>query len=237
MDKCFDGICFIFDNDGVIVDTEPGHFLARCEALLPLGICLTKERYIRDGISRGHREFLSSVVPVDKLLPDGYDRFFHEEIQARYHAWRENNLRLVDGFGDLFRFLADNNASLAVASTQPRAMVESGLRRCFSPLTMECFRIIVSGEEVKNNKPAPDVYLEAARRLGVEPANCLAVEDSVSGVSAAKAAGTLCVARRNEWANDGALIAAGADALCAFDYHDFLILARIVLRKHQLGRS
>ena len=115
MDKCLMVFVYI-DNDGVIVDTEPDILSSPAT----LGICLTKERYIRDGISRGHREFLSSVVPVDKLLPDGYDRFSTKKA-------RENNLRLVDGFG--IWFLADNNASLAVPR-QPRQWWR-GLRRCF----------------------------------------------------------------------------------------------------------
>lgn len=231
-----DGFCVIFDNDGVIVDTEPGHFWARQEALRPLGIELTKEQYIRDGISRGHREFLGKVVPPDALPPEQYDRFFQEEIQARYHAWRECSLVTVKGFDDLLLWLRAKGVPLAIASTQPKATVLSGLRTRFTEDEMFFFRVIVSGEEVKRNKPAPDVYLEAARSLGVEPGKCIAVEDSVSGVLSAKAAGMICVARRNDWAKDDALRSAGADTLCEPDYCNWMMLVGIVLRARRLGR-
>jgi len=60
-----------------------------------------------------------------------------------------------------------------------------------------CFRVAVSSEEVLRGKPAPDVYLEAARRLGVEPGACAAIEDSHNGIRSAKAAGMRCVAIPN----------------------------------------
>jgi HAD superfamily hydrolase (TIGR01509 family) len=235
-DDELDGFAVIFDNDGIIFDTEPLHFKARQDALLPLGIQLTKEQYIREGISRGHREFLGKVVPPDVLPPERYDRFFREEIQARYHALRECSLPTVKGFDRLLLYLVQKGLTLAVASTQPRETVLSGLQSRFTESEMLAFRAIVSGEDVKRNKPAPDVYLEAARLLEVEPGKCIAVEDSVSGVRSAKAAGMICVARRNDWADDAALVSAGADALCEPDYCNWMMLVSIVLRARRLGR-
>ena len=88
----------------------------------------------------------------------------------------------------------DAGFDLAVASSSNRELIDAVLRRLgLEPL----FAVTVSSEEVARGKPAPDVYLEAARRLGVEPARCAAVEDSASGIRAAHAAGMRVLAYPN----------------------------------------
>src|SRR5207302_10372834 len=83
---------------------------------------------------------------------------------------------------------------LGLASSSNRELIDAVLEAGGIP---ELFRATVSSEEVARGKPAPDVYLEAARRLGVPPAECAAIEDSHSGIRSAKAAGMLCVAIPN----------------------------------------
>ena len=84
--------------------------------------------------------------------------------------------------------------TLGLASSSNRELIDLVLEAGgIAPL----FRASVSSEEVSRGKPAPDVYLEAARRLGVEPALCAAVEDSHNGIRSAKAAGMRCVAIPN----------------------------------------
>jgi HAD superfamily hydrolase (TIGR01509 family) len=83
---------------------------------------------------------------------------------------------------------------LALASSSNREVFEAVLE--LAGLT-DCFRATVSGEEVERGKPAPDVYLEAAERLGVEPERCAAIEDSHAGIRSAKAAGMRVVAIPN----------------------------------------
>ncbi|ADP79897.1 HAD-superfamily hydrolase, subfamily IA, variant 3 [Pseudofrankia inefficax] len=92
---------------------------------------------------------------------------------------------LIDGAVDAVRALAAG-LPLAVASSSPRVIIERVLRVAG---LADAFRTFVSSEEVARGKPAPDVYLEAARRLGIEAGRCVAVEDSTNGVRAAAAAG------------------------------------------------
>ena len=97
---------------------------------------------------------------------------------ARY----EVDLPVVPGAVDAVRRLAEAGYRLALASSSNRELIDTVLRRLeLSAL----FEVTVSSEEVARGKPAPDVYLEAARRLGVDPARCAAVEDSASGIRSA----------------------------------------------------
>jgi beta-phosphoglucomutase-like phosphatase (HAD superfamily) len=95
---------------------------------------------------------------------------------------------------DAVRELASAGYRLAVASSSNRELIDTVLRRLDST---ELFEVTVSSEEVSRGKPAPDVYLEAARRLGVDPARCVAVEDSASGIRSAHAAGLRVIAYPN----------------------------------------
>jgi HAD superfamily hydrolase (TIGR01509 family) len=115
------------------------------------------------------------------------------EVVRRMEARYEQELPLIAGAVEAVERLA-GRYRLAVASSSNRPLIDavlsaSGLARFFEAT--------VSSEEVPHGKPAPDVYLEAARRLGVEPARCAAVEDSGNGIRAAQAAGMRVVAIPN----------------------------------------
>jgi HAD superfamily hydrolase (TIGR01509 family) len=115
------------------------------------------------------------------------------ETVARVAARYEQGLPLVDGAVEAVRELA-GRWPLGLASSANRPIIELVLDR--SGLT-GCFRTTVSSEEVARGKPAPDVYLEAAARLGVPPERCAAVEDSAIGLRSAAAAGMWVVAVPN----------------------------------------
>ena len=117
------------------------------------------------------------------------------ETVARVVARYSQELPLVDGAVEVVRALA-GRWPLGLASSANRPIIELVLDH--SRLA-GCFRTIVSSEEVARGKPAPDVYLEAAARLGVAPAGCAAVEDSANGLRAAAAAGMWVVAVLNRW--------------------------------------
>jgi len=108
------------------------------------------------------------------------------EVVRRMLARYEVELPVVEGAGEAVRRLHDHGYVLALASSSNRELIDAVLLRL--ELT-ERFAVTVSSEEVARGKPAPDVYLEAARRLGVDAARCVAVEDSASGIRAAHAAG------------------------------------------------
>ncbi len=116
------------------------------------------------------------------------------EVVRRMEAGYREQLPLIDGAVEAVERMA-GSFRLAVASSANRELIDlalslSGMDRWFEAS--------VSSEEVERGKPAPDVYLEAASRLGVEPQHCAAVEDSTNGLLSAKAAGMLVVAVPNE---------------------------------------
>jgi HAD superfamily hydrolase (TIGR01509 family) len=109
---------------------------------------------------------------------------------ARYRE----QLPLIDGAVEAVQRLAPA-FPLAVASSSNRPLIEAVLEGAgIAPL----FQVVVSSEEVARGKPAPEVYLEATRRLGLQPARCAAVEDSSNGLRAAHAAGMRVIALPNE---------------------------------------
>ena len=117
----------------------------------------------------------------------------NDEVVRRMRAHYERELRLIPGAIEAVERLA-TAFRLAVASSSNRPLIDavlstSGLDRLFE--------VTVSSEEVPRGKPAPDVYLEAARRLSVAPSRCAAVEDSGNGLRAANAAGMRVVALPN----------------------------------------
>ena len=121
--------------------------------------------------------------------PEELNRLVVERMQERYR----DGLPLVDGAVDAVRRLADR-WPLGLASSSNRPLIDLALAEMGVD---DLFRTTVSSEEVERGKPAPDVYLEAARRLGVRPETAVAVEDSASGIRSASAAGMGVVAVPN----------------------------------------
>jgi HAD superfamily hydrolase (TIGR01509 family) len=172
----------VFDLDGVVVDSEQVWDDVREQ--------LARERggAWHDG-AQAHMMGMSS--------PE-WSRYMHEviglrespeeinaEVVRRMVGSYEESLPLIDGAADAVRRLA-SAFTLGVASSSNRSLIELVLERAG---VADLFKAVVSSEEVARGKPAPDVYLEAARRLGVEPGRAAAIEDSSNGIRAAHAAG------------------------------------------------
>ena len=181
----------IFDMDGVLVDTEHLWDEVREELTGEWGGRYTPEaqQAMMGMSSREWSRYLHDVVGL-REPPDVINGEVVRRMLARYEA----DLPVVPGAVDAVRALASAGYRLAVASSSNRELIDTVLRRL--GLT-ELFEVTVSSEEVARGKPAPDVYLEAARRLRVEPGRCAAVEDSASGIRAAHAAGMRVIAYPN----------------------------------------
>src|SRR6476620_7299330 len=180
----------IFDLDGVIVDSESAWGEAKRELVERAGGTWKAEathamlgmsspewsRYLRDelGVAMDLDEINAAVV---------------ETLERRYRE----SLPLLPGAVEAVRRLAEGRP-LGLASSSNREIIDLVLDEAG---IAECFAVTVSSEEVARGKPAPDVYLEAARRLGTAPANCTAVEDSNAGIGSAKSAGMRVVAIPN----------------------------------------
>ena len=181
----------IFDMDGVLVDTEHLWHEVREELTVEWGGRYTPEaqQAMMGMSSHEWSRYLHEVVGL-RELPEVINREVVRRMLARYEA----DLPVVPGAVDAVRGLAEAGFRLALASSSNRELIDlvlelSGLDRYF--------RATVSSEEVARGKPAPDVYLEACRRLGVEPAHAAAVEDSHAGIRSAKAAGMRVLAIPN----------------------------------------
>jgi HAD superfamily hydrolase (TIGR01509 family) len=182
---------FLFDFDGTLFDTEPLHHAAFVEVLGPRGIVLGRERYFTRYLSLTDRECLERAIE-DFGRPDlrgEVDRLVLEKSRAMARLLA----RGVAPLPGAAAFVAE------AARIGPCAIVSGALRREIETILAAAgladrFRVIVSAEDVARGKPDPEGYRLGWRRLrgllpGLEPAECLAVEDSPKGVDAARAAG------------------------------------------------
>lgn len=177
----------VFDLDGVVVDSEPVWEQVRRAFVAEHGGQWQPDSQRRlMGMSTGEwARYLSAELGVG-LPPDEVARGVIERMAQRYHR----DLPLLPGAVDAVRRLAAR-WPLGLASSSPRSLIdrvvaEAGLTGAFAAS--------LSTEEVERGKPAPDVYLAVAGRLGVDPGRCVAVEDSSNGLRSAAAAGMTVIA-------------------------------------------
>jgi HAD superfamily hydrolase (TIGR01509 family) len=180
----------IFDLDGVLIDSEQVWASAREQLVRERGGTWRADA-VRAMMGMSSPEW--SLFMHDELgMPMAPEEIAREVVRRLERLYRER-LPLMPGAQDAVASLA-SRWRLGLASSADRPIVDlvldlSGMRRWF--------RATVSSEEVSRGKPAPDVYLEAARRVEAEPSRCAAVEDSTNGLRAASAAGMLVIALPN----------------------------------------
>jgi mannitol-1-/sugar-/sorbitol-6-/2-deoxyglucose-6-phosphatase len=188
----------ILDLDGLLIDTEPVWRAAESAVFAGLGIPLS-ERDLLDSIGqpmdvmiRGWRKRQPSdggrdAEPTEPVLTDAEvaDRITDDVIE---HIMTEG--QPMPGVTATIARFERYGLPLAIASSSPPRLIDAVCSR----FGLASIQVRCSGVDEVQAKPAPDVYLTAARRLGVAPASCLALEDSPPGVTAAKAAGMRCVA-------------------------------------------
>ena len=180
----------VFDMDGVIVDSEQRWEAVRRRLVITSGRAYPDEATRKmQGMSAPEWEaYLHDELGVPGT-PAEIGRRVVAEIEASYRA----DLPLIPGADEAVRVLAAR-FPLAVASSSNRELIELALDLAG---LADAFQTVVSSEEVERGKPAPDVYLEAASRLGIAPEHCTAVEDSSNGIRSAHAAGMRVVAVPN----------------------------------------
>ena len=182
----------IFDNDGVLVDTEAFSEAAYCTALAEQGVqadpadaaryCgLTDADILRDLESR-------MAMRLD------FERFSSRKRDLYFDAARHKAMRVFPGVRTLLDQLKREQVPIALASSAPRDKIEfnlaeSGLAGYFGE--------VVSGEDFVRGKPDPEIFLTSARQIGVPAARCIVFEDSINGLKAARSAGMLAVGVSN----------------------------------------
>jgi len=176
----------IFDCDGVLVDSERIAIRVDAVMLERLGWPLTEAEIIERFVGRPHDFMVAEIeAQLGRPLPAGWE----EEFRPLYEEAFTADLVAVDGIAEVLDHLAAERPDLpiCVASSSShrsirRSLELTGLRHHFDDR-------ISSVEDVTHGKPAPDVFLHAAARMGFEPSVCAVVEDSAHGVTAARAAG------------------------------------------------
>jgi HAD superfamily hydrolase (TIGR01509 family) len=173
----------IFDMDGTLIDSESVYILGMQDAARTLGLELP--------LALCHAMVGVPSRECNEMLQDHYGAAF-DLTAFRGHfstsVQRQMSVRvpLKAGVVELLDFLAQKGLPLAIATSAGRATAERNLGRAG---LLDRFAVLATRDDVEHAKPAPDVYLEAARRLGVAPRACVAFEDSSIGILAAHAAG------------------------------------------------
>jgi HAD superfamily hydrolase (TIGR01509 family) len=198
----------IYDCDGVLADTEQfGHLPAFNRMWRQLGVPWqwSVEEYGRKLKIGGGKERMSSLFADPAFLkaftPPAGERerkemiaVWHKTKSAIYQEIvRSGQIPPRSGVKRLTEEALGRGWILAVASTSAQESVEAVLHGAMGGATAARFSLVLAGDVVKAKKPAPDIYLLAAERLGVTPAECVVVEDSNNGLEAAAAAGMKCV--------------------------------------------
>lgn len=175
----------LFDNDGVLVDSEPISNRHLAAYLTELGHPTTYDESIRDYMgSAMHRVHDIVLERTGERLPVDFDDVFHARVFAAF----EEELRPVAGVEGVLEKLTADGVPYCVASSGSHERIRVGHRVTGLDRWFDDDRIF-SSQDVGRGKPAPDLFLHAAERMGAAPERCLVVEDSPLGVEAARAAG------------------------------------------------
>lgn len=196
----------IFDMDGVLTDSEPVINAAAIAGLREYGIDPKPEDF-RPFVGTGEDRYIGGVAAAYGLT---YVPEMKRRVYEIYLDLLPGMIKAFPGVHRLLHDLMDRGVRLAVASSADRVKVEANLRAI--DVELAWFGAVIVGEDVVHKKPAPDIFLAAARRLGVEPAAACVVEDAVNGVRAAKAAGMRCVAVEQSFPA-AVLLPAGPDVI------------------------
>ncbi|MFH9063353.1 HAD family hydrolase [Streptomyces coeruleorubidus] len=220
------GISVIFDLDGTLVDSEPNYYEAGRQTLAEHGVpdfdWTDHERYV--GIST--QETVADWIERYGLRASVEELFTAKN--RRYLELARSSTRAYPEMRKFVELLAAEGVPMAVASGSSPEAIEAVLTGTGLDAHL---RTVVSADEVPHGKPAPDVFLEAARRLGADPAACVVLEDAAPGAAAAHAAGMRCIALpyvaaqadAPEFATAGLLLRGGQEEFTAQAAYDWLV--------------
>ncbi|WP_280908273.1 HAD family phosphatase [Streptomyces sp. SAI-117] len=220
------GTAVIFDLDGTLVDSEPNYYEAGRRTLAEHGVpdftWADHQRYVgistRETVTRW-KSLYGLRASVAELLADK---------NRRYLELARTATRVYPEMRKFVELLAGEGVPMAVASGSSPEAIDAIL----AGTGLDAYlRTTVSADEIPHGKPAPDVFLEAARRLGARPADCVVLEDAAPGAAAAHAAGMRCIAvpyvaaqaDAPEFARAGLLLRGGQEEFTARTAHEWLL--------------
>lgn len=173
----------IFDMDGVLIDSEPLHQLAEKKLLKTFGVEVDTEELLQY-MGRSTQKLLNDFIEAYHL--DVNYSTLLEKHKANLIDIFSMQVQTIKGIPEFITVLESYDIPCALASSSNLQLIQTVLNH-FS--WQERFTQVVSGEEIIHGKPAPDIFLETAKRLAIPPNNCIVIEDSNAGVRAGKAAG------------------------------------------------
>ncbi len=206
----------IFDVDGTLVDSMwiwrqvDIEFLSRRDIELPDNLQKDIEGVSYTGTAEYFKKRFSLPESVEEIK---------EEWREMADDFYNNKIALKDGVGEVLTFFKDKGMKLGIATSNSREIVNTMITRHKLKLY---FDIIRTSCEVPRSKPYPDVYLQAAKDLSVEPEDCLVFEDTVAGVNAAKAAGMKVIAIYDKLSAEAQEYLKQRADLYIMDYYEFL---------------
>ncbi|MDO4287774.1 MAG: HAD family phosphatase [Eubacterium sp.] len=174
----------IFDMDGLMFDSEPVSVEAWVAAGKKMGVDITREMVMavfghnRSDLSDYWKKHFGQDFDSEKAAEI-------REIEMQKYA-REHGIPMKRGLSALLKYLDRKNYLFTIASSSSKALIH--INTAMAGIA-DYFEMTVSGDEVRHGKPAPDIYLKAAQKLGVKPEECLVLEDSPAGIAAGAAAG------------------------------------------------
>lgn len=186
----------LWDNDGVLVDTEPLYLRANQEVLGRVGVALSETDYREISLRQGRSVF---VLAERHGCSDEHIDALRSERDARYAELLDEGVDVLEGVRETLA---------ALHGRLPMGIVTSSQRGHFERIhaatgLLDYFEFSLASGEYRRHKPHPDPYLAGARRLGLAPAECLAVEDTERGLRAAVAAGMRCLVIPRPLSADG----------------------------------
>ena len=188
----------IFDVDGVIGDTEPANARASIRVFADMfGMEGVRPEDFELGLGKGAEEYMRAAARVHGI------KLNEDQVEAAVQRRQENFLEDLEaepiaafpGVLELIAAaLASEDVKPAIATSGGREMSEAILKSAGVPYEK---MVYISGSDVQNKKPNPEIFLKAAARLAIEPVRCVVIEDAPGGVEAAKRAGAKCIAVTN----------------------------------------
>ena len=188
----------LFDMDGVLINTEPLHYRMWKEAFRNRGLEIDYEIY--KGCIGTTDAFLLDLILENYGRDFRDDRDFLAEVAAiEARMLREEGFPRMPDAGEMLQGLYEAGYLLAVASSSPLSRIEAAMDYIEA---RPYFALLNTAENVARSKPAPDVYLDTAKKLGVSPGECIVLEDSENGSIAADRAGMICIGLKNPDSGD-----------------------------------
>lgn len=178
----------IFDLDGLLIDSERLSQRSWSQVMAEAGYLLSEDIY--------HKMIGRTEKDVKAILQQAYgSKFPFEEMyrkreQRFFKIIEQEGMPRKAGWDELAQYILQNRLKSAVASSTYRRLAEKKLHAAG---LLSFFEVIVTGDEVAHGKPAPDLFLTAARKLAVSPEKCVVLEDSEAGIQAAHSAGMRCI--------------------------------------------